>query len=82
MNSVLVLCPHCLRILGCAAPRRKSCRTCTTHDCPTLPAPAHTGESCDRCAPLPARPHSRPAQGLWADYEGAAPAVTPRTGSA
>lgn len=50
MNSTLLLCERCLAIQGCTDPTRKSCRSCTTHDCPILPAPQATVVSCAACA--------------------------------
>ncbi|MBI5445760.1 MAG: hypothetical protein HY900_31655 [Deltaproteobacteria bacterium] len=50
MKPVIFHCKRCHGIYGCGdCSRHKECASCTTHDCPLLPAPRrHTGR-CPAC---------------------------------
>lgn len=49
MNTVLIVCSRCLQVQGCTLPKKKLCRSCTSHDCPFLPAPTHAEGCCEAC---------------------------------
>jgi hypothetical protein len=55
MNAILLLCSQCHRIRGCTDPKEKTCDTCTSHDCPLLPAPDRAAGYCVRCGEERAR---------------------------
>ncbi len=47
--SQLLLCCRCYALWGCDNGEVRRCRTCTSHDCPLLPAPSTARGECDTC---------------------------------
>ncbi|MBI5442533.1 MAG: hypothetical protein HY900_15120 [Deltaproteobacteria bacterium] len=59
MKTALLYCRRCNDLYGCADAGRKSCRLCTTHDCPLLPAPIARTGLCPECANTSGRSQAR-----------------------